>query len=411
MSDRKTVAVAGSLDTKGRDFEFVTELLEKSGLDVVVIDFGVLGEASFQPHISSRQVAEAAGSDLELLRSNRDKTEAMRVMQAGLARTVGRLYDEGRIAGILSMGGSGGTAIASAAMRQLPVGVPKVLVSTVGSGDISPYVGARDILVIPSVVDVAGINRISRVVYSNAAAALAGMVLAGQPVSADDRSLVCASMFGNTTGCVDRARMNLEKQGYEVLVFHATGSGGRTMQSLISDGHIAAVLDVTTTELADEVCGGVFSAGAERVRMASDSNVPVLLAPGCVDMCNFWARKTVPEKYLHRLLYEWNPNVTLLRTSVEENRRIGEMLAETANLCSGPVSVLLPLRGVSMLDSPGNAFWDPEADRACFDALKNGLRTGIPVIELDCNINDPEFADTAAKTLVSMHKTEQKEES
>jgi uncharacterized protein (UPF0261 family) len=401
-TSRRSVVVAGSLDTKGRDFEFVTQLLEQSGLEVIVVDFGVLGEPALVPHVSNREVASAGGGDLDFLRADQDKTEAMRVMQSGLTRVVAKLFSEGRVDGILGMGGSGGTAIVAAAMRQLPVGLPKVLVSTIASGDVSTYVGHRDIVVIPSIVDVAGVNRISRLIYFNAAAALAGMVLAPAPAAAEERPLLCASMFGNTTGCVDRARAGLEKQGYEILVFHATGSGGRTMQSLIADGHIAAVLDVTTTELADEVCGGVFSAGAERVRIGASSKVPFVLAPGCVDMCNFWARATVPEKYRRRLLYEWNPNVTLLRTNVEENQRIGTMLAETANLCAGPVKVLLPLRGVSMLDRPDHPFWDPEADSACYRSLRDALRPEIPVIELDCNINDPEFADRAAHELVSM---------
>src|SRR5581483_3358090 len=273
------------------------------------------------------------------------------------------------------------------------------LVSTVGCGDVSPYVGSRDIVVIPSIVDVAGINRISRLVYSNAAAALAGMVRAPAAVSAEDRPIVCASMFGNTTPCVDRVRTALESRGYEVLVFHATGSGGKTMQSLIEDGHIAAVCDITTTELADEVCGGVFSAGPDRVRLAASRSIPVVLAPGCVDMCNFGSPDTVPEKYRSRLLYQWNANVTLLRTNIEENRRIGAMLAETANLCAGPIAVLFPTRGVSMLDSPGSPFWDSEADGACLAALRHALRPGIRLIEIDCNINDPEFADRAVEEL------------
>lgn len=399
---RKTAVVTGSLDTKWQEFEFVTGLLKKSGLEVVLIDFGVLGDPPCTPHISSHEVAEAGGSSLGRLRSKRDKAEAMRAMQVGLSRIVQNLFADGRMDGILGMGGSGGTAIVSAAMRQLPVGMPKVLVSTVGSGDVSPYVGARDIVIIPSVVDVSGINRISRKVYANAAAALTGMVIAPRPTGTEDRPLISASMFGNTTACVDRARRQLEARGYEVLVFHATGGGGRTMVDLITDGHISGVFDITTTELADEVCGGVFSAGAERIRLGAVARVPVVLAPGCVDMCNFHAREHVPEKYRQRLLYEWNTNVTLMRTNAEENERIGRMLAETANLCAGPVTVLLPLKGVSMLDSPGNAFWDPEANRACFDALKSALRPGIPVTELDCNINDQEFADRAARTLLWM---------
>ncbi|MCC6391875.1 MAG: Tm-1-like ATP-binding domain-containing protein [Bryobacterales bacterium] len=406
---RKTAVVTGSLDTKGIEIEFVADLLRQSGLDVLVIDFGVLGDPPYVPQISSTEVAQAGGGSLEQLRRRREKTEAMRVMRAGLSRIIQDLFATDRLDGILSMGGSGGTVIASAAMRQLPVGLPKVLVSTIGSGDVSPYVGARDIVIIPSVVDVAGINRISRMVYTNAAAALTGMMLAPRPEAAGDRPVISASMFGNTTACVDRARAQLEAHGYEVLVFHATGGGGKTMQNLIADGLIAGVLDITTTELADEVCGGVFSAGVERVRLGATVQTPVVLAPGCVDMCNFWARDQVPERYKHRLLYEWNPNVTLMRTSVEENRHIGAMLAETANLCAGPVAILLPLGGVSMLDCPRGAFWDPEANRACFETLRRTLRPGLSVMEVDCNINDPEFADRAARTLLWMLDTQRGE--
>jgi uncharacterized protein (UPF0261 family) len=209
-------------------------------------------------------------------------------------------------------------------------------------------------------------------------------------------------MFGNTTQAVDRARAILEERGYEVLVFHATGTGGRTMESLIADGHITASLDITTTELADEVCGGVLSAGPERGLAASRAGIPAVLVPGCVDMANFWSMETVPEKYRSRNLYQWNPNITLLRTNIEENIRIGEMIAAAASAASAPVAVLIPLRGVSQLDSPGGAFWDPAADRACFDAIKQNLRPGIPFIELENNINDTEFADKAAETLLDM---------
>jgi len=401
MSER-TVVLAGSLDTKGQEFAFVKAQLENHGIRVLLVDFGVLGDPALAADIDSANVAAAGGGDLYALRCSRDKTEAMRIMSAGLAATVRRLRAEGGLDGILGMGGTGGTAIATAAMRELPLGVPKVMVSTVGSGDMSAYVGTRDITVIPSIVDVAGINRVSRMIYSNAAAALSGMVMAEPVQSVDDRPLIAASMFGNTTACVDRARRQLEAAGNEVLVFHATGSGGRTMRSLIDDDLIAGVLDITTTELADEVCGGVFSAGAERVRMGHGAKVPMVLAPGCVDMCNFWARPTVPERYRDRKLYEWNPNVTLLRTNVEENRRIGQLLAETANLCAGPVVVLVPLKGVSMLGSPGGPFWDPDADRACFESLACGLRPGIPYIEIDANINDCEFSGRATEELLLM---------
>lgn len=396
---RPTVALAGSLDTKAAEFAYARELIADQGVRPLLIDFGVLADPVLQPDIRAEEIALAGGAALDALRASRDKTEAMRAMSAGLAAVVKELAAQGRIQGVLGMGGTGGTAIASAAMRGLPVGFPKVLVSTVGSGDVSPYVGAKDVTMMHSVVDVAGLNRISRQIFSNAVAAVCGMVKAGKVSPASDRPVVAASMFGNTTPCIDRARAALDARGLEVLVFHATGTGGRTMQALAGEGQLDALLDLTTTELADEVCGGVFSAGRERTRIGADAAIPVVMAPGCVDMCNFWGRATVPERYRDRQLYEWNSNVTLLRTNREENVLIGELLAETANACAGPVTVLIPLGGVSMLDSAGGAFWDPEADRACFDALRRGLRPGIRVIEMDANINDPAFADRAVEEL------------
>jgi uncharacterized protein (UPF0261 family) len=403
LNTSKTVVIVGALDTKGEEFAFVKGLMAASGLFPLLVDFGVLGDPDLEPDISNAEVAEAGGGDLQLLRACRDKAEAMKVMTAGLTAIVSRLHAKGKLQGILGMGGTCGTAVATAAMRALPVGIPKVMVSTVGGGDTSAYVGSRDIMIMPSVVDVAGINRISRTIYANAAAAISGMVMSEAANNVQqDRPLIAASMFGNTTQCVDRSRAELEKEGFEVLVFHATGIGGRTMKCLIDDGLITGILDVTTTELADEVCGGVFSAGPDRIRMASAQSVPIVLAPGCVDMCNFSARPTVPQQYQYRNLYEWNNNVTLMRTSVEENIRIGEMLATTANLAKGPVAVLVPLQGVSMLDSPGGPFWLPEADRSCFEAIKRNLRVDIHYEEVDANINDHQFADRATKILLGM---------
>lgn len=399
----KTVVV-GSLDTKGKEFALVKELIEREGLDTLVVDFGVMGEPAFAPDIGPAEVVEAGGGDLERLRSGEHKDEAMRVMAAGLAVIVERLHDQAKLDGIIGMGGSGGTSIATAGMRMLPVGVPKLMVSTVGGGDVSAYAGTKDITFMPSIVDVAGINRISRGIYANAAGAIAGMVRMEAPLPADAKPLISVSMFGNTTTCVEYARGVLEDQGFEVLIFHATGTGGRTMESLITDGYITGSLDITTTELADEVCGGVFSAGPERVLAAPRAGVPAVIAPGCVDMANFWGIDTVPDEYAGRKLYEWNPNVTLLRTSAEENTRIGEMIAAAANAATAPIAILLPLKGVSMLDSEGGNFWDPEADNACFDAIKNSLNPGVPVIEMDNNINDKEFAEEAARTLLAMLK-------
>ena len=276
------------------------------------------------------------------------------------------------------------------------------MVSTVASGDVGPYAGATDITFMPSVVDVAGINRISRPIFANAAGAIVGMVQLETPAAQHEKPLIAASMFGNTTAAVDQARTRLESRGYEVLVFHATGTGGKTMESLIGEGYISASLDITTTELADYVCGGIFSAGPERCRAASRAGIPAVLAPGCVDMVNFGGIATVPERFRGRKLYEWNPNVTLLRTDVEENTRIGQLIAAAANAATAPVAILLPLGGVSMLDRDGGPFWDPGADQACYDAILEHLKPGIAVVELRNNINDQEFADRAADALLEM---------
>lgn len=397
----KTVVLVGALDTKGAEFGYVRQVIRRAGLDVLTVDFGVLGEPAFAPDVGRDEVALASGGDLERWRSGEHKDEAMPGMAAGLAVVVRRLYDQGRLDGIFGMGGSGGTSIAAAAMRTLPVGVPKLVASTVGGGDVSAYAGTKDITFMPSIVDIAGFNRISRRIYANAAAAIAGMV-AAEPPAAAEAPLIAASMFGNTTQAVDHARAQLERQGYEVLVFHATGAGGRVMEDLARDGYFQGVLDLTTTELADQVCGGVMSAGPDRGRAAPAGGVPVVLAPGCVDMANFGAPETVPARYAGRQLYKWNPNVTLLRTGVAENARIGEMIAAAANAATGPVAVLLPLRGVSMLDSPGGQFWDPAADRACYQAIRSHLKPSVPVEKIDANINDETFALRAADLLLAM---------
>lgn len=398
----RTVVITGALDTKGDEFAFLKELIEKEGLQTLVVDFGVMGKPTFDPDITSAEVARAGGGDLKDLVSGGHKDEAMRIMATGLAVVVRKLFDEGSLDGIIGMGGGGGTSLTTTAMRMLPVGVPKLMVSTVAGGDVSAYVGTRDIIFMPSIVDVAGFNRISRTIYTNAAGAIAGMVKMERKKENTDKTLIAASMFGNTTAAVDRARVVLEGRGYEVLVFHATGTGGKTMEDLIADGFIAASLDMTTTELADQVCGGVLSAGPDRCMAASRAGIPAILVPGCVDMANFWGRDTVPEKYRSRQLYQWNPNITLMRTNYEENIRVGEMIAAAANAATAPVAILIPLKGVSQLDSPDGEFWDPKTDRACFDAIKKDLKPGIPVFEIDNNINDPEFADKVAGTLLAM---------
>lgn len=398
----KTVVIAGALDTKAAEFAWVRTLIEKQGIRTLVIDVGILGEPGFAPDVSRESVASAAGRDLESLRRSAQRQEALSVMARGLAVIARQLYDDGVLDAILGMGGSGGTTVATAGMRALPLGLPKLMVSTLASGDVRAFVGPADIVMMPSIVDVAGVNRISGKIYANAAAAIAGMVRGEAPPIAEERPLIAASMFGNTTPCVDHARGLIEKQGFEVLVFHATGVGGQTMESLISEGYIAGCLDVTTTELADEVCGGGASAGPDRCMAASRAGIPAVIVPGCVDMANFGALESVPEKYRQRNLYQWAPTATLLRTNIEENRRIGELIATAANAATAPVAIILPLKGVSMLDSDGGAFWDRAANAACFDSIKSNLREDIPVIEIAGNINDRHFAEAAADTLLNL---------
>ena len=401
----KTIVIAGALDTKGSEFAFVKDLIKAHDIKTLTIDIGVIGNPGFTPDIDNGEVAKAGGSTIEILRTKKDKTKAMRVMSDGLSVIVNRLYEQGKLNGILSMGGSGGTAVVTAAMRELPVGIPKIMVSTMAGGDVSSFVGTSDIIMVPSVVDVAGINRISRKIYFNAAEAIAGMVKAESPSPVEEKPLIAASMFGNTTKCIDQAIANLNKKGYETVVFHAVGTGGRTMEKLIRNAYFEGVLDLTTTELADEVCGGVLSAGPDRVKAAPNTAIPVVIAPGCVDMANFFGKDTMPEKYKNRNLYEWNPNITLMRTNVEENIKIGQMIATAANLAKkGKVAVILPLKGVSMLDSKGNPFWDQDVNQACYNAIKDNLRSDIPVVEIDCNINDQEFSDKATELLEKMIK-------
>jgi uncharacterized protein (UPF0261 family) len=400
----KSIVLLGALDTKGEEFAFVKGLIQARGHLVLVVNTGVLGDPKFVPDVSADEVAQAGNSSLDALRTNRDRGQAMTVMSQGAALVVERLYQGGKLGGILGMGGTGGSAVASAAMRGLPIGVPKVLVTTAASGNTAPYVGTRDITLIPSVVDVAGLNRISRRIFTNAAGAVCGMVEEAEQMGEvpDDKPLIAASMFGNTTPAVDRARATFEQAGYEVLVFHATGTGGKTMESLIGDGFISGVFDLTTTEWADELAGGVFTAGPARLEAAAYHGVPQVVAPGCIDMVNFGPRETVPAKYEGRTMYVWNPSVTLMRTTPEENKRLGQIFAEKLNAAKGPVQVFIPRKGVSMLDSAGQPFWAPEADEAFSEELKRHLRPNIPVRELDANINDDEFVDAMTSALLEM---------
>jgi len=401
----KTVAMIGAFDTKGGEYAFLREQILARGHEVLAINTGVFGTTDlFDVDVEADELVAAGGGDLGNLREKKDRGEAMKVLTAAAPLVVRRLYDEGRFDGIIGMGGTGGTVVISAGMRALPLGVPKVCVSTAAGTNTAAYVGTKDIVMIPSIVDVAGINRISRIIFTRAAGAICGMVAAEPQASPDEKPIITASMFGNTTECVTACMEALTAEGFEVLVFHATGTGGQTMESLVDEGLVDAVLDITTTEWADTVCGGMFSAGPERLDAPGRMGVPHLIVPGCVDMANFGGPETVPQKYndAGRTFYPWNPAITLMRTNVDENRQMGEAFAAKANAATGPVAFLIPLRGVSILDGDGEAFCDRQADGAMFDAIKAGLRDDIEVVEMDCNINDPRFAAKAVEMMLAL---------
>jgi uncharacterized protein (UPF0261 family) len=398
-----TILLIGGFDVKGEEYNFVKKLIEAQGCKVLTMNFGVLGATNlFLIDINNAEVARAGGGDINQLQKDKDRGVAMNVMSKGVMVLCEKLYKEGKFDGVFGMGGSGGTSVISSGMRVLPIGVPKVIVSTVASGNTSIYVDVKDVIMIPSIVDVAGINQISEKIFKEAVGAICGMVKMDYTPSKDQRPIVAATMFGNTTPCVDRCRGILIAKGYEVLVFHCTGTGGRTMEGLVNEGFVYAVLDITTTEWADELCGGVFSAGDSRLDAPGKMGIPHLIVPGCVDMVNFGPKSTVPEKYKDRLFYEWNPSVTLMRTNIEENSKMGEIFAKKANASKGRVAFLLPLKGVSMLDAEGGVFWWPEANQAMFQAIKKNVKPGIQVVEMNCNINDEAFSEKAVELLMKL---------
>ena len=393
-----TVVLLGTLDTKGGEYAFLRERLLEQGVDVLVVDAGVHAPVGLEPDVARDEVARAAGVDAAALAEAGDRGAAVTAMAAGAEAVVRRLHAEGRLDGILALGGSGGSSIAAQAMRALPVGVPKLLVSTVASGDTRPYVGAVDVTMMYSVVDISGVNRVSARIMSNAAGAIAGMVGASVPPLAG-RPLVAATMFGVTTPCVTIARERLEELGYEVLVFHATGAGGQSMEALAKDGFLAGVLDVTTTELADELVGGVLSAGPGRLEAAGAAALPQVVSLGALDMVNFGPRDSVPPRFEERNLYVHNPTVTLMRTTPDECAELGRTIGRKLSAARGPVAVFVPLGGVSMIDIPGQPFYDPEAEEALVAGLKETLAEQVELHELSENVNDPAFATAMANRL------------
>jgi len=381
-----TVVLLGTLDTKGHEYAYLRERLREHGVEVLLVDAGVQ-EPLVEPDLAVGRPAYG------------DRGAAVEEAARGAEELVRRLHEEGSLDGILALGGSGGTAIATQAMRALPVGVPKLMVSTMASGDTRPYVGAVDVTMAYSVVDIAGINAVSGRILANAAAAMAGMVTAKSPQVESRKPLIAASMFGVTTPSVTAARERLEELGYEVLVFHATGTGGQSMEALMRGGFITGVLDVTTTELADDFMGGVLSAGPDRLEAAGDLGLPQVVSLGALDMVNFGPRDSVPERFRDRLFYEHNPTVTLMRTTPAECAELGRRIARKLNSARGPVTLFVPLRGVSMIAVEGQPFHDAAADEALVGALREHLDPSVDVRELDTDINDPAFAQAMADRL------------
>jgi len=399
----KKVLIIGTLDTKGEEFLFLKQNIQEAGAQTLVINAGIIGEPFFEPDVSNIEVAQAAGHTIKELRESNDRGFNIDVMMRGTASIVLDLYDKGEVLGVISLGGTAGTTIGTYAMQALPIGLPKLQVSTVASGDTRPYVGAKDITMMYSVVDIAGLNRISKTIISNAAYAIAGMSKNKYKDDAKEKTLIGATMFGVTTPCVTMAREYLELKGYEVLVFHATGTGGQSMEALIEGGFIKGVLDLTTTEWCDELVGGVLNAGPNRLEAAGKMGIPQVVSTGALDMVNFGPMDTVPLKFKDRILYKHNPTITLMRTTVEENIELGKIIASKLNMAKGKTVLMLPLKGVSLIDEEGQPFYGPEQAKALFETLRDNIdKSVVELIEMNNAINDEQFALAAAKKLDEM---------
>lgn len=402
----KTVALVGTFDSKGTEYQYIKKLLEKLDLNVFTIHTGVF-ESSFVPDIDISEIAEQVDEDIEKIRERNDRAYATDVLAKGLEILLPKLYAKNLFDGVLSFGGTGGTSLVAPGMRKLPIGIPKLIVSTVASGDTSVYVGTSDIIMMPSIVDVSGLNKISKRIFGNAVSAMAGLLNYRFETEEDEHPLIATTMFGVTTPAVNYAREYLEKNGYEVLVFHATGVGGRTMESLIADGYFKGVLDLTTTEWADQLVGGILNAGEKRLEAAVDAKVPQVVSLGALDMVNFGPFETVPEQFKERLFYKHNPTVTLMRTTVEENKVLGKIIAEKLNKAQTEIILTIPVKGFSGIDVVDGPFYFPEADLALINSIKEHLNNEkVYVIELNNAINDQEFAEFSAQQLMKLIEKE-----
>jgi uncharacterized protein (UPF0261 family) len=399
-TSNKCILILGCFDTKGEDFSFLRENILGQGERVITINTGVLGTTEYFPvDFEADLVAKEGGSTISKLRKKGDRGHAIDIMGKGAAKIVSKLMGKGQIKAAIGMGGGGGTYIALSAMQEIPLAIPKLCLTTLAAIDLSRQMGYKNINLMPSVVDVAGLNRISKLLIQQAAAAICAMAKVTPGEDKATSGSIAISMFGNTTACVNKCAELLKKQGYEVLAFHATGVGGKTMEALIREGYFDAVLDITTTELADDLCGGILSAGPDRLSAAAEMGIPQVVVPGCLDMVNFAQLDTVPEQYKSRELYSWAPNVTLMRTNKEENAALGKRLARKLNRSTAAVAILLPKKGISQIDTEGGVFYHPEFDRVLFDNIKKHAEEPVNVIEVDAHINDEKFSRMLVKVL------------
>ena len=402
ISDKRIVML-GCFDTKGEDFSYLLRRLRAQGQQVITINTGVMATSvDFPIDVDQDAVARASGTSLEAIRASGDRGKAVELMGLGAAKILADLVAKDRIKGVIGMGGGGGTYIILEAMQAVTLGIPKLCLSTVVAKDLSRQIGVKDITMMSSVVDVAGLNKISRLLIGQAAAAISAMAEVKEDNSFSIKKNIAISMFGNTTKCVDKCTELLKDKGFEVMAFHATGVGGSTMESLIREGVFDAVLDVTTTELADELCGGILSAGPDRLTAAAEMGIPQIVVPGCLDMVNFAQMDTLPEQYRSRQLYSWAPDVTLMRTNVAENKTLGKQLVDKLLEAKAPAEILLPLKGISQVDSKGDIFFDPEADAALFGAIRESADGHVPVMEVEAHINDDAFAKTLVERLLKL---------
>ena len=388
------VLLIGTLDTKGPETAYLRDRIREAGHETLVLDSGILGEpVGIEPDISRAEVAKAAGSDLETIRNAGSRGAAVETMMKGVAATCAKL----RCHGVISLGGAEGAVLASAGMQALPVGVPKLLVTPLAAGrrQFGPFVGIRDVMVMHSVIDILGINSVSRLIFDQAAGAVSGAVTAMEKSTVrepDPSRTVAITMLGNTTKAVERIQKSLEAKGWEVIIYHSSGVGGAAMEEMIREGRVGAVIDFTTDELTDHLVGAFHDAGPKRLEAAGEKGIPQVVVPGCIDFFVQGPRESIPEKWKGRAAYYHNPSFTLIRTSRDEMVEIGRIMATKLSAARGPVKVLIPLGGLSIANRPEGEFWDPEGDRLFRESLRKNLRDDIPTEEVDAHINDEAFS-------------------